>query len=194
MKINDFTEVFSDTKLNFLKSVLDKKGKIGGIHVTQGEGDFSRSELDGWVPKTQALGAKGLLWIRLSKDGKFESPVSKFLPDDFEERIKRVCSTFKPGDTLFLLAGCYQETWSLLGRLRLLLGHNLKLVKSGYSFCWITDFPLFEYDLKSKNWHSVHHPFTSPQDGWENLEVDEIKARSYDIILNGTESLFPNRS
>ena len=56
-----------------------------------------------------------------------------------------------------------------------------------FKFLWVTDFPLFEYDKDSKKWHAIHHPFTSPQSGWEHLPLDQIKARAYDIVLNGYE-------
>ena len=56
-----------------------------------------------------------------------------------------------------------------------------------FNFAWVTDFPLFNYDEKTKTWHAAHHPFTSPQKGWEEQKQAEMKARAYDLILNGIE-------
>ena len=68
------------------------------------------------------------------------------------------------------------------------MAQELNLInEKEFKFCWVTDFPLFEYDKDSKSWNSVHHPFTSPQPGWEGKPLGEIKARAYDVVLNGFE-------
>lgn len=185
LPINDISSAFAGTELSFLKAVLDKGGKVGALHVA--EHSFTRSDLDGWVEKAQLLGAKGLLWMRF-KDGAVESPVSKFLPADFIKRVQERIPEFKDGSTLFIIAGKYQEAWTLLGRLRCEMALALSMVPHDqFNFLWVTDFPLFEYDEDTKQWNSVHHPFTAPQDGWENQERSQIKARAYDVVLNGFE-------
>jgi aspartyl-tRNA synthetase len=122
------------------------------------------------------------------KDGVVDSPVSKFLPEDFLKQVQAQIPDVKNGSTLFLIAGKYQEAWTFLGRLRLELAAMLDLIPEGeFNFSWVTDFPLFEYDEETKQWSSVHHPFTSPQGGWENQDRAVMKARTYDVILNGIE-------
>ncbi len=186
LKIQNLSSVFEKTELKFLQTVLSQGGKIGAIHVT-GK-DFTRSELDGWVTKAMQFGAKGLLWIRFNEQGQAESPVAKFLPADFLSHVQKIIPAAKAGDSLFVIAGQYQEAWTLLGRLRCAMAQELKLInEKEFKFCWVTDFPLFEYDKDSKSWNSVHHPFTSPQDGWEGKPLGEIKARAYDVVLNGFE-------
>lgn len=186
LKINDCTALFENTELSFLKTVLGKGGKVGCLAVTGH--DFSRSELESWVDKAQKYGAKGLLWIRFSKDGIVESPVSKFLPQDFIAQAKNFLPNLKEGDTLFIVAGAYKEAWETLGRLRLAFGQALGLIPAlQYNFLWVTDFPLFEYDEKTKSLNAVHHPFTAPQDGWQDQNPMDMKARAYDVILNGIE-------
>lgn len=186
LKINDITSVFANTELKFLRAVLDKGGKVGALHIAGRE--FSRSDLDGWVGKAQELGAQGLLWVRFNQDGVAESPVSKFLPATFLDDIKSVIPDAKPGSVLLILAGPHKQTWDILGRLRLVAGKEYDLIpRDQYHFSWVTDFPMFEYDEDSKQWTFVHHPFTSPQAGWENQDQHSIKARGYDIILNGVE-------
>ena len=87
-----------------------------------------------------------------------------------------------------MIAGHYDDAWTYLGRLRLELARDLVIIPQGQlHFSWITDFPLFEYDKETKQWNSMHHPFTSPQPGWEVLQPGEMKARAYDLILNGIE-------
>jgi aspartyl-tRNA synthetase len=186
LKIQDITSVFASTELKFLRAVLDKGGKVGALHIQDRE--FTRSELDGWVGKAQELGAQGLLWVRFNQEGIAESPVSKFLPATFLNDIKAIVPEAKPGSVLLILAGSYKATWEILGRLRLVAAKEYGMIPADqYHFSWVTDFPMFEYDEQSKQWTFVHHPFTSPQAGWENKEHKDIKARGYDIILNGVE-------
>lgn len=186
LKINNISSLFKNTELKFLKSVLETNGKIGAILVQEKE--FTRSELDSWVKKATELGAKGLLWIRFDENGKPESPVAKFLPDDFLNQVKELIPEIKKTDTMFVIAGQYQEAWTLLGRLRLELGRDLNLIdEKEINLLWVVDFPMFEYDKDAKRWVAMHHPFTSPQKGWESVSTAEIKARAYDIVYNGIE-------
>jgi len=186
LPICNITTLFANTELSFIRTIIDKKGSIGALHIENRE--FTRSELDGWVPKAQKFGAKGLLWVRFKEDGSAESPVAKFLPADFLDQIKTICPTAKPGSVLFLVAGHYKDAWTILGRLRLALAQEFNMIpQDQYHLSWIVDFPLFDYDEKAQRYDATHHPFTSPQDGWENQQPSQMKARAYDIILNGVE-------
>lgn len=186
LKIQDFSSLFINTELKFLKSVVTNGGKVGGLHVS-GKA-YSRSELLAWVDAAVRFGAKGLLWVRFNEDCKHESPVSNFLPDNFFDQVKELCPNLQAGDTIFLIAGEYEDAWTLLGRLRLELAQDLKIIpEDELNFSWVIDFPMFEFNKDDNRWYSKHHPFTSPQAGWENLEQKDIKARAYDIVLNGVE-------
>jgi len=187
LTITDITDVFSDTQLGFLRTVIDKRGKIGALHVQ--DYSFTRSELEHWVEKALKNGAKGLLWLRVNEHNQIEAPVAKFLPEDFLSRLKTYFPGLMPGDTLFIVAGNYKDAWTQLGRLRLQLGHALNLIpQDQLALLWVTDFPLLEWDEESKRWSSAHHPFTAPQEGWQaQASPGDIKARSYDIVLNGVE-------
>lgn len=185
LPIVDLTTLFAHTELSFLRAILDKQGKVGALHVRH---DFTRSELDSWVNKAQKLEAKGLLWIRMKEDGSIDSPVAKFLPEDFATHLKQILPEFGIGSILFIVAGKQTQAWTVLGRLRLELGAALNLIDpQEFNFLWVTDFPLFEQDETTKQWNAVHHPFTSPQEGWEKLEPSQMKARAYDVVLNGVE-------
>ena len=116
------------------------------------------------MPKAQALGAKGLLWIRFDEQGQPESPVAKFLPTDFLKQLQQIIPEANTQSTLFIIAGSYQESWTLLGRLRLAIAQELNMIPHDeFHFSWITDFPMFEYDAQTKSWNAVHHPFTRPK-------------------------------
>ncbi len=185
LKIHECTKLFANTELQFLKPVLEKGGKIGGMHVSNCP--FSRSELNTWADKAQKLGAKGLLWVRF-KDGVIESPVAKFLPADFQEQAAHIFHGLDNDSVLFLVAGPYKDAWEALGRLRLALAQALNIIPQDmFHFSWVVNFPLFEYDKETKRYNSVHHPFTSPADGWEEQSPADMKSRTYDVVLNGIE-------
>jgi aspartyl-tRNA synthetase len=184
LPIHDLTSLFTSTDLKFLRTVLDEGGKIGALHVRH---EFTRSEVDGWVPQAQKMGAKGLLWIRF-KDGQIDSPVAKFLPENFLEQVKKLIPHADEKSVLFLVAGKYKEAWTTLGRLRIAMAHSLNMIPHDqFKFLWVTDFPLLEYNEEFKRWDSVHHPFTQPQAGWESCNPADMKARAYDVVLNGIE-------
>lgn len=186
LEIGDCASLFHDTELSFLRAILDKNGAIGGICVA--EHSMSHTELNRWVERAQKFGAKGLLWIHCKSETEIDSPVSKFLPSDFYARAKKVFPELKPGAVIFIVAGAYKNAWEILGRLRLALAQSLEIIPENVlHFSWITDFPLFEYDAEHKRWDAMHHPFTSPQTGWETQNPDEMVARAYDLVLNGVE-------
>jgi aspartyl-tRNA synthetase len=186
LKINNITQLFANTELSFLRSIIDGGGQVGALAI-KGH-NFSRADLQHWVDYAQKMGAKGLLYIRFNEDGKAESPVSKFLPDNFLSQVQKYIPDVTAGDTLFIIAGPYQQAWEFLGALRLALAHPLQLIPADqFNFLWVTDFPLFEYNEKEKRFDAKHHPFTQPQPGWENEKQENMLARAYDIVLNGIE-------
>ncbi len=185
MVIHDTSSLFEGTELSFLKTVLDKGGKVGAVRVQNKE--FTRSELDGWVNKAQDMGSKGLLYVRWAKDGTLESPVAKFLPKDFFEQASKIFKDLKKTDTIFFVAGKYKDAWEVLGKLRCALAESLKLINPNLiNLCWIVNWPLFDHDEKD-GYNAMHHPFTAPQEGWENQKPEDMKARAYDIVCNGIE-------
>lgn len=186
LKINDLTQVFADTELKFLKDVIERGEKIGGIAVSGHQ--FTHSELNRWVDKAQKLGAKGLLWIDLESPENISSPVAKFLPKDFFARATNICEGISNGSVLFIVAGEYEAAWEILGKLRQELAKELDIIpQDELNFSWVTDFPLLEYDKKDKTWNAKHHPFTSPAGEWQHQERSAMKARAYDVVLNGIE-------
>ena len=150
---------------------------------------FSRSELDSYVELvTKELGGKALLWIRWKESGAVDSPLAKQLPENFFELVQKHIPGLTKSDTLFLVAGQFDSAWTILGQLRLVLGKNLNLINTNdYKLFWVVDFPMFEWSEEDNRWMAKHHPFTSPQQGWENMEIGNVKARAYDLVCNGEE-------
>jgi len=187
LEIKNGTELFKTIPLNFVKAIIDAGGHVGLLCVKHKS--FSRSELDSWTDHvTKELGAKGLIWIRWKEDGSIDSTISKFLPANFLEEAQKIIPDLTVADTLFAVAGDYDDAWTVLGQLRIGLGKKLNLIKQNeHKMFWVVDFPMFEWNKEEKRWDARHHPFTSPAIGWESQEIGKIKARAYDLVYNGEE-------
>lgn len=194
LEIKDITELFESTSLNFIKSNIERGGKVGGIYVKNKE--FTRSELSNWEKfAKEKLGASGLLYIKITNDNKIESPVSKFLPPNFITELQTLIPDTKNTGTFFIVSDEFKKAWEILGRLRLELGKKLNLIDPDkFNFLWVTDFPMFEFDEKEKRYFAMHHPFTSPKlektfniENLEKTNLANLKAHAYDLVCNGEE-------
>ncbi|MGO9877148.1 MAG: aspartate--tRNA ligase [Acidimicrobiia bacterium] len=182
MELVDLTEVFEATQFRAFAGAEVVKG----ICVS-GEGDMGRSRLDTLTERAKALGAAGLVWMRVRDGSVLESPIVKFLSDAEQVGIADALGV-RPGDLLFLVAGDRAMARHVLGQLRLDLGRPP--VSEGLEFSWIVDFPLFEGLDPNGRPIPAHHAFTAPHpDDVDRLESDplSVRSRSYDLVLNGWE-------
>jgi aspartyl-tRNA synthetase len=178
------------------KVFLDALRSGGLVKALNGKGmaGLSRKEIDALTAEAQSFGAKGLAWIKVK--GGFESPIAKFFP---EEVLKEMAGRLEAedGDLMLFIADKRKVVYDVLSRMRLELGGRLNLIRPGYRFAWILDFPLLEWDEEEARFQAMHHPFTSPadEDTAEMIEGDvhdreklgSLKAKAYDIVLNGYE-------
>jgi aspartyl-tRNA synthetase len=148
---------------------------------------FTRAELASLEELAKERGAKGLAYlIRDGESGDVRSPIAKFLSEAemFELGLAN-------GETLLFAADAWEATSRVLGHLRLHLGRELGLIdEGGFTFLWVTDFPMFEWDEEEDRFGAVHHPFTRPTDEWVDSFGDrpgEALAYAYDLIVNGNE-------
>jgi aspartyl-tRNA synthetase len=148
----------------------------------------TRRELDGMVEEAQRLGASGLVWMVREGDG-LKSPVIKFLSD--EERSGIVRDTgLEEGEVLILAAGSAEIDPVLAGVREFCARRFAPAPRERFSFVWVTDFPLFDWDEDEKRYKSNHHPFTSPSRqclGYLEERPLEVTSDSYDMVLNGVE-------
>jgi aspartyl-tRNA synthetase len=144
----------------------------------------------------QDLGAKGLAWIKYSKNGKtfeekWNSPIVKFFEPSVLERLVEVFKVEEEQVTFFFVADSKEIANLVLGELRKHIANKLNLIPQGvFTFTWVVDFPLFEWDDEENRLVSVHHPFTHPkEEDLPLLDTDPLKvrARAYDLVLNGIE-------
>lgn len=181
MKITDLTGIFQGTGFRGFGLALEAGGTVRGINV--GSRHFPRSAADGLTEEAKQLGAAGLVWMVVEEEGSVRSPVLKFLSAAEVEQVKSALEA-GPGDVLLLVAGAWRTVVEVLGGLRLKLGRPEG--HSQLSFCWVTDFPMFEEAESGLTF--LHHPFTSPQD--VSIMQDrplEALARAYDVVVNGIE-------
>ncbi|HET9937693.1 MAG TPA: aspartate--tRNA ligase [Gaiella sp.] len=147
---------------------------------------FSRAELATLEELAKERGAKGLAYVIRDESGEVRSPIAKFLS---EAELAALAPA--PGETLLFAADDWDVTSRVLGHLRLHLGAELGLIdESAFTFAWVTDFPMFEWDADDERWSAVHHPFTRPTDEWRDRFPEEpgaALANAYDIIVNGNE-------
>jgi aspartyl-tRNA synthetase len=189
LKLNDITDIFKDSKFNIFINVINNDGCIKCLKISEGE-TFSRKDLDGFIDLAKQYGADGLIWIKIEEDGEFNSPVAKFISDD--ERINMTEKLgLEKGNLVLIVADEFKKACEILGDIRIKTGNRLNLIETDrYDFCWIVDFPLFEWDKREKRLSPMHHPFTMPSDDTiDYLDVEPLKVKSYayDIVLNGNE-------
>jgi aspartyl-tRNA synthetase len=187
MELKDFTDIYSNSEFKVFRSAIDKGGKVRGFKV-EGLASPPRSELDGLVDEAVRLGASGLIWM-VREGEEVKSPISKFLTDaEVNETLRR--AELGQGEVVVLAAGSEEISDVLAGMRKVCARRFSHHPTEGFSFVWVTDFPLFEWDEEEKRHKSVHHPFTSPSPQCMEF-LDErplvVTSDSYDIVLNGEE-------
>ena len=166
-----------------------RRGCIKGINAAGKAEAYGRNKLDGLTDAAKQLGAKGLVWLKVTADGTLESPVVKFLSEGEQAELRSRLDAH-PGDLLLIVADEWQTTCEVLGQLRNDLGRP-PVHEGPYRYVWIVDFPMFVgVDAVSGRPKPGHHPFTQPHpDDVHLLDSDPMAVRSqaYDLVLNGWE-------
>jgi aspartyl-tRNA synthetase len=172
-------------------------GRVAALRIPGG-GEMSRGEIDGYTEFVKIYGAKGLAWIKVNdvakgRDG-LQSPIVKNLNDGaLQQMLARTGA--RNGDLIFFGADKSKVVNDALGALRVKIGHSdfgrsHGLFNDVWAPLWVVDFPMFEFDEDAKRWNAVHHPFTAPKDGHDELmktDPGACIAKAYDMVLNGWE-------
>lgn len=189
LPIKDISGLFINSEIKIFKDVLKNNGCIKSI-VVGDSSDFTRKELDDLVEMARKCGAGGLVWIRIDENMNLQSPISKFLSNTEKEGLIKALS-LKEKNLLLIVADKFITACQTLGMIRKHLAGKLKLIRENeFSFVWVYDFPLFEWDEKEKRITPVHHPFTKPDEntaGYLDSEPLKVNSLAYDIVLNGEE-------
>jgi aspartyl-tRNA synthetase len=199
LKIQDLGVLELGKPEEFLRQWFEKGQKLFGI-VLPFSDKITRKLLDGYSEQAKVEGSGIFTWLRFT-DGVASGPLSKLFSSDISGATGRLCAGGNSATkNSFVLAalGKKRKVLPFLGRVRMEVGNLLGLVSGdSLEFCWITDFPLFEWSDDEGKIVSVHHPFTSPRaEPEESVEalIDRVKrdpyavrSRSYDVVLNGIE-------
>ncbi|MGZ6989205.1 MAG: amino acid--tRNA ligase-related protein, partial [Thermoanaerobaculia bacterium] len=171
------------------EKISAKVERVKGLRVPGG-GSFSRKRLDDLEKSARAAGVDLFFWVKTAAAGSWNSNSKKIFSDDSVEKLRAAFGA-GDGDLVLLAAGKAKSVFDFLGALRVQIAREEKLVPEGrYEFLWVTGFPLLEWHEEDARWYAMHHPFTSPRE--EDLpylesEPGRVKARAYDVVLNGME-------
>ncbi len=188
MEICDLSDLVKDCGFGVFTSAIENGGSVRAICAKDAASTLTRKEIDKLTEYVRGIGAKGLAYIRWVEDVP-NCSFAKFMTEDELNAILNKCGAEK-GDVVFIVADKNSTTLSTLGSLRCKVAKQLDIIKEGFNFLWVTEFPFFEYDEENDTYVAMHHPFTMPQDDCiQYLESapEKVTAKAYDLVLNGTE-------
>ena len=194
IEICDATDIWQGSGFGIFNKVIEGGGIVRAIPAP-GTATQPRSFFDKMVAFAIEQGAKGLAYIIFDENDEGKGPIAKFLSAEKTAELKAKAG-LKPGDAVFFSSGTETEAAAIAGKVRTELGWQLNLInKDEYKFCWIVDFPYYEWNEDEKKIDFSHNPFSMPQGGLEALEAAgsdmtkllKLKAFQYDIVCNGIE-------
>ena len=191
--LSDVTEIFRDSDFSIFKNNIAKGALVRAIPA-KNTASKPRSFFDKMTNYAISEGAGGLGYIQFSEDGTAKGPIAKFLDDTKLSNLKSICE-IGAGDSVFFSCDQEFDAAKLAGKVRIKLGEELGIIEENcFKFCWIVDFPFYEWNEDTKSIDFSHNPFSMPQGGIEvlnsaktNEELLAIKAYQYDIVCNGIE-------
>ena len=189
MKINDITDIFSNTSFEMFKNTISDGGIINAIVVKNAADKYSRKNLDTLTDFVKTYKAKGLAYIKFNEEvtGSIIKVISEKEINDIRERLN-----IENNDLVLIISGSYNVVKVALGALRCKLAKDLGLInKDDYKFLWVTDFPSFEWSEEENRFMACHHPFTAPKDSdVDKLLTDKANcySKAYDMVINGYEA------
>ena len=186
LELTELTELMKSVEFKVFRQAAELPG--GRVAALKTSCELTRKEIDDYTAYVANFGAKGLAYIKVNPDG-LQSPIVKFLPEGVLQQIVSRTGA-KAGDLIFFGADRAKIVNDALAALRAKLGQDKGLAQKGWRPLWVVDFPLFEWDETEKRWAPVHHPFTSPKNGHEDLLASEpgrALSKGYDLVLNGWE-------
>ncbi len=187
LPVKSFDTLAAGSSFNAFTSVLDADGCVKALNA-KGCASYSRKMISELEQAAKIYGAKGLAWAKVTEAG-LEGGITKFISDQADEIIRYMEA--EPGDLLLMVADKWSVCCNSLGAVRSKLGKDLGLIDPAqFVFCWIIDFPLFEYNEDENRWEAAHHMFSMPQAQYlDTMEQDPgiVKGDLYDLVLNGYE-------
>ncbi|EDP6884889.1 aspartate--tRNA ligase [Campylobacter upsaliensis] len=186
LKLIDVIDIFAKSNNKIFTNITKDpyKNRIKALKVPKGDTIFSKRAMQRFEEFVRKFGAQGLAFIQAKEDG-LKGPLCKFFSEEDLKELEKRCE-LEVGDVVFFGAGVKKVVLDYMGRFRLFLAEELKLLDpNALEFLWVVDFPMFEKN-DDGSYSAMHHPFTMPKNiDEENLE--EISSIAYDVVLNGVE-------
>ncbi len=189
MELTDVSGVVKGCGFGVFTSALENGGSVRGINA-KGQADMPRKKIDALVEFAKGYGAKGLAYLSVQEDGSYKSSFAKFMTEEELSALVEAMEGEK-GDLLLFAADKNDIVYDVLGALRIEVAKQLDMIdNSKFNFLWVTEFPLLEWSEEENRFVAKHHPFTMPME--EDLplldsEPGKVRAKAYDIVLNGVE-------
>ena len=190
MELVDLQEHVKDCGFGVFVDAIERGGRVLGLCVEGAAATFSRKGIGALEEFAKVYGAKGLAWAKVEESGEWSGGCSKFISAPKQADFAQSFGA-GPGDLLLFVAAPKDIAHASLGQLRKKLGKDLGLAgEDDYKFCWVVEFPMFEYNEEEGRYYAMHHPFTSPRpEDVDRVETEpgSVNAQAYDLVLNGNE-------
>lgn len=191
MELTDLSDLVKDCGFGVFSSAANaENSSVRAINAIGGADAFSKKGMKKLEEHAKTYKAKGLAWMKVTEEG-IDSPIAKFFKED---EIKAILDRMnaKAGDLILFIADKNKVVYDALGQLRLEVARKMDLIdKNKYNLLWVTEFPLFEEDEETGRMIAMHHPFTCPLDEdidkLEQEDKTQLRAKAYDMVLNGYE-------
>ena len=188
-KINDISEIFKDCDFKVFTDNIKEDHSVRAINFKGQAGNYSRKQLDKLTDFVKDYGLKGLSFIKFNSKDDINSSIKKFLTDEIVENLIEKLD-ISDNDLILIGADKNKTVLEGLGALRRKVAKDQNLYEKEYAFCWVVNFPMFEYSEEEDRYVSQHHPFTMPNEEDIDLlltEPEKVRTQAYDIVINGDE-------
>lgn len=190
LELVDLTTLLRESGFKIFSQAVKDGGIIKGLNLKQPK-QMSRSRIDSLNDFVKEQGMGGLSYFKVEKGAVLSGPIVKFFNEDEQSKIIEAMSA-EDNDLILIVAGKRSLSNETLARLRNKLGREEGLIKKNkFDFLWVTEFPLFHFNADENRWEAEHHPFTAPFEKdaryFDTGELDKIRSRSYDLVVNGIE-------
>lgn len=188
-KINDISKIFKDCDFKVFTDNIKEGHSVRAINFKGQAGNYSRKQLDKLTDFVKDYGLKGLSFIKFNSKDDINSSIKKFLTDEIVENLIEKLD-ISDNDLILIGADKNKTVLEGLGALRRKVAKDQNLYEKEYAFCWVVNFPMFEYNEEEDRYVSQHHPFTMPNEEDIDLlltEPEKVRTQAYDIVINGDE-------
>lgn len=182
------TDIVKKSEFKVFTDAVKANGIVKALNADGFGEKLSRNQIDGLIELAKQNGAQGLAWMKAAKNG-LESNIVKFFSGEIQKQLTGKTKA-KPGDLLLFAAGNPKIVNDVLSKIRLNLGSSLELPKDEFEFCFVTDFPMFDWNEEEQKWDFCHNPFTMPKESdlkYLDSEPGKVFSYQYDFVMNGSE-------